>query len=65
MNYPLVKTSKLKSATGQNPNPLFANSGFVNPVISEELEEGAKPIKVSQAYDYDIATERGEIIIIQ
>lgn len=65
LNYPLVETSKLKLASGQNPNPLFANLGFVTPVISEELEEGAKPMKVSQVYDYDIATASGEIIIIQ
>ena len=65
VNYPLVETSKLKLASGQNPNPLFTNVGFVNPVISKELEGGAKRMKVSRVYDYDISTESEEIIIIQ
>lgn len=64
VNSPLVETSKLKLASGQNPNLLFNNLGFVNPVISEELKDEAKPIKVSKVYDYDIPTVSGETITI-
>lgn len=64
VNNPLVETSKLKLASGLNPNLLFDNLGFVNPVISEELKEGAKPFEVSKVYDYDIPTVIDETIKI-
>jgi hypothetical protein len=41
---------------------LFDNRGFVKPVISEELTEGAKTMNVKDVFEYDIATEKGEII---
>jgi len=64
VNNPLAETSKLKLASGQNPNILFDNLGLVNPVISEELKGGAQPVAVSKVYEYDIPTESGETIKI-
>ncbi len=64
VNNPLIENSKLKLASGQNPNQLFDNLGFVNPVISDELNVETNLIKISKVFDYDIQTESGEIIKI-
>lgn len=64
VNAPLKETARLKAASGENPNPLFDNRGFVEPVISEELTGGARPMKVNEVFEYDIDTKKGEVITI-
>lgn len=65
VNSPMKETSSLKIAIGENSNPLFVNRGFVEPVISEELSGGAKPIKCCDVFEYDIVTKKGETIKIK
>jgi alpha-L-fucosidase 2 len=64
VNHLLKETSRMQWAVGDNPNPLFDNWGFVEPVISEELKEGASPLKVNEVFEYDIDTKKGEVIIL-
>jgi len=62
VNHPIKETSILKAANGINTNPLFDNRGFVKPVISDEINEGAKPMVVKEVFEYDFATEKGGIV---
>jgi len=62
VNHPIKETSILKTAKGINTNPLFDNRGFVKPVISDEINEGAKPMVVKEVFEYDFATEKGGIV---
>lgn len=60
----LKETDKLKAASGNNPNSMFDNRGFVEPVISSELKGEAGSLTVSEVYEYDIDTKKGEEVII-
>ncbi|MCP4310325.1 MAG: glycoside hydrolase family 95 protein [Bacteroidetes bacterium] len=62
VNHPLKDTPGLKAARGFNPNQMFDQRGFVKPVISEELTEGARPMNLKEVFEYDISTKKGEII---
>ena len=64
VNAPLKETPRLKVASGKNSNPMFDNRGFAEPVVSEELEKGAGPLIVTEIFEYDIDTKKGETIII-
>jgi len=64
VNHPLKETAGLKVATGKNPNPLFNNTGFVEPMVSDELTDGARPFQVRQVFEYDIDTRKGEKLVI-
>ena len=62
VNHPLKETSRLKAAKGENPNLLFDKRGFAEPLVSEELTEGARPMVVKDVFEYDISTEKGKVI---
>ncbi|MDR0547575.1 MAG: glycoside hydrolase family 95 protein [Dysgonamonadaceae bacterium] len=56
-----LKINGLKSAKGENPNPLFAVPEIKTPLISVEATPLIPEKKLKKTYLYDLETEKGKI----
>ncbi len=53
-----LKGNGLKSAKGENPNPLFATFEGLEPIISPEAK--LNPVELKKTYLYDLPTQAGK-----
>ena len=58
-----LKGKGLKAAKGENPNAFYWVEKIINPLIHAENE--IEPLALRTVYEYDIETEKGDVIKLQ
>jgi alpha-L-fucosidase 2 len=61
-SYGPLKGKGLKYAQGLNPNPFFNISDIKAPLINSKVPQASLSLK--KVYEYDLSTQKGEIIEI-
>jgi alpha-L-fucosidase 2 len=61
-SYVSLKGKGLKEANGQNPNPFYKTTDPMKPLI--QSEKTASPLSPRKVFEYDLSTQKGDIIEI-
>lgn len=61
-SYVPLKGKGLTEARGQNPNKFFISPGISKPMINNDLKPSS--LNLRKIYEYDISTQKGDIIEI-